>query len=106
MTNTPDTRPTVSPIEGFYAMLRNGECVGPIKQYDTNKNYPYLFTAHLPHMSWTAEGVSDWDDSDFDIIATISPEAMALAADPQKTKPVVTLDADMAFGMIDRHTLA
>ena len=71
-----DTRPPVAPKEGFYAVLRNGEVVGPIKLYDHSRNHPYSFTAHLPHMNWTAKGVSSWDDKDYDIIATISPEAM------------------------------
>lgn len=73
-------KPPVAPKEGHYAMLRNGEVVGPIGPF---KKLPYLFTARLPHMSWRKDGVSDWDDSDFDIIATISPEAMEWASNPQ-----------------------
>jgi hypothetical protein len=90
MTN--DTPPPVAPKEGFYAMLRNGEVVGPLCPY---KKQPYLFTARLPHMSWTAEGVSDWDDSDFDIIATISPEVMMMAA--KITSPFTSETEAMLF---------
>lgn len=68
--------PPVAPVEGHYALLRNGEAVGPIKY----ASYPYQFTAHLPHMSWNEKGVSDWSDSDFDIIATISPADMQAVA--------------------------
>ena len=74
-------KPPVAPVEGHYAVLRNGEVVGPIKLYDQSRYHPYSFTAHLPHMSWTAKGVSSWDDKDYDIIATISPEAMALVTE-------------------------
>ena len=69
--------PPVAPVEGHYALLRNGEAVGPINKY---AKQPYLFTARLPHMSWRADGVSDWDDSDYDIIATISPADMQAVA--------------------------
>jgi len=80
MTN--DTRPPVAPKEWHYAMLRNGEVVGPIKLYDQSRYHPYSFTAHLPHMNWTAKGVSSWDDPQYDIIATISPSQMQWAASP------------------------
>ena len=75
--------PPVAPVEGHYALLRNGDAVGLIKKYQTKITYPYLFTSHLPHMNWTESGVSDWDDGQYDIIATISPEAMKLAANPE-----------------------
>ena len=72
--------PPVAPIEGYYALLRNGEAVGLIKKYQTKITYPYLFTSHLPHMNWTEAGVSDWDDGQYDIIATISPADMQAVA--------------------------
>jgi hypothetical protein len=90
MTN--DTRPPVAPKEGHYAMLRNGEVVGPIKLYDQSRYHPYSFTAHLPHMNWTAKGVSSWDDPQYDIIATISPEAMALAIHPDMDGAVKAIE--------------
>jgi hypothetical protein len=103
-----DTRPPVAPVEGHYAMLRNGQIVRNLTAMEA-----YVYEAYFcdefkgSHIfdkqgrCWSSDGIR-FDR--LDIIATISPEAMALAADPQKTKPVVTLDADMAFGMIDRHT--
>ena len=72
--------PPVAPVEGHYALLRNGEAVGLIEKYQTKITYPYLFTSHLPHMNWTEAGVSDWDDGQYDIIAIISPADMQAVA--------------------------
>ncbi len=104
-------KPPVAPVEGHYAMLRNGEVVGPIKLYDQSRYHPYSFTAHLPHMNWTAKGVSSWDDPQYDIIATISPEAMALAIHPDMDGAVKAIEnlvklADAACDYADQHCRA
>lgn len=82
-----DTRPPVAPIERHYARLRNGMIARPIiddhawlRQGLKQHVDPYLelvwFDDGRCHPS---SGLEEFTD-EYDIIATISPEAMALAA--------------------------
>ena len=94
MTN--DTRPPVAPVEGFYAMLRNGYVLGPVSR-DDKKFF-------LGPYQWHPSG-SDWDgETKFDIIATISPEAMALVADPRLFELIAKADkvATSCEGLCDK----
>jgi hypothetical protein len=80
MTN--DTRPPVAPVEGHYAMLRNGIVVGPLtSQFIIYDGESYKFTVDCDwEIAWSADGLeNDYANKDVDIIATISPEAMAEA---------------------------
>lgn len=79
MTN--DTRPPVAPKEGFYAMLRNGHVIlyAPRPRGQGNE-------ADAVHdaegRAWCGSEGDEYARPAFDIIATISPEAMAWAAHP------------------------
>jgi hypothetical protein len=75
MTN--DT-PPVAPVEGHYAMLRNGEARGPIIRDRNVHTGNDFFICPADNVSWNPIGDSDCGEA-FDIIATISPEAMAEA---------------------------
>lgn len=75
MTNTPDTRPTVSPIEGHYARLRNGIIAKIGEKKPTVDGLELFHSVHFNYR-WFDTGKSYWDDGQYDIIATISPEAM------------------------------
>jgi hypothetical protein len=97
MTNTPDTRPTVSPIEGHYAMLRNGMIARPIiddhawlRQGLKQNVDPYLelvwFDDGRCHPN---SGLEEFAD-EYDIIATISPQMMQWAADPKALAQMIT----------------
>jgi len=81
MTN--DTRPPVAPIEGHYAMLRCEEVCGPlypnIEILIDGDRESHGFVSDLADMQWDDNGKSE-DSDKYDIIATISPEAMALVA--------------------------
>ena len=77
-----DTRDPVAPVEGFYAMLRNGMVARPVLD-DWPENPPYFDAFH--EIYWERDGraqpatKSDLDVRSaplYDIIATISPEAM------------------------------
>jgi hypothetical protein len=75
MTN--DTRPSVRPVVGHHAKLRNGVIVPNIRIDPPDTRY--WSEAFVTVCTWDENGKSS-EYSDFDIIATISPEAMALAA--------------------------
>lgn len=86
MTN--DTRPPVAPVEGHYAMLRNGMIARPIiddhawlRQGLKQNVDPYLelvwFDDGRCHPS---SGLEEFTD-EYDIIATISPHVMVLVAE-------------------------
>ena len=73
MTNN---KPPVAPKEGFYAMLRNGEVIGPMrKEYE---DQDWFVSRVFDGYDWQSSGAFfvDGDPHGFDIIATISPEAM------------------------------
>lgn len=82
MTTNP---PPVAPVEGHYARMRDGAVVGPIRNGST------WYTISTDKWGcWHTDFL--WDDSgrlagkaydpNLDIIATISPEAMKLATNP------------------------
>jgi hypothetical protein len=86
MTN--DTRPPVAPIEGHYAFMRDGSVAGPIRNASL-----WYSTSTDKWGCWHTEFL--WDDTgrlvgkaydpDCDIIATMSPDVMAVAFDlPEK----------------------
>jgi len=82
---TPDTRPPVAPVEGFYALMRDGSVAGPIRNASL-----WYSTSTDKWGCWHTEFL--WDDTgrlvgkaydpDCDIIATISPSQMQWAASP------------------------
>lgn len=81
-----DTRPPVPPVEGHYALLRNGMIARPVLD-DWPENPPF-FDAYL-EIYWWRDGTaqpSTKADLDvrsaplYDIIATISPEDMQAVA--------------------------
>jgi hypothetical protein len=91
MTN--DTRPLVAPVEGHYAMLRNGEIsLNHIPYF--RKNSPCAWECPTSGAKWLADGKS-YNGRHLDIIAIISPEAMALVAEKSTYKAIV-------FGLRDR----
>ena len=74
--------PPVAPVEGHYALLRNGVVVGPLA-----KEWPQdeltSFSIAWEHLEWKQDGTGHGMLPAWDIIATISPEAMKLAANPE-----------------------
>ena len=76
MTN--DTRPPVAPVEGHYAMLRNDGVIGPL--FVSLFDGTFYFPGNAKMFNWNKDGTSVEAGKEYDIIATISPEAMALAA--------------------------
>ena len=79
-------KPPVAPIERHYAMLRNGMIARPVLD-DWPENPPYFDAFH--EIYWERDGraqpatKSDLDVRSaplYDIIATISPETMMVAA--------------------------
>ncbi len=97
MTN--DTRSPVAPIEGFYAMLRNGDIARPKAEQWANRAAFFEGPLH-----WWGDGKSVDNNENFDIIATISPEAMALAADPRLFEMIAKADkmATSCEGLCDK----
>jgi len=100
MTN--DTRPPVAPVEGHYAMLRNGMISRP--QMSEWPEDPVYLDAYL-EIYWDKDGKAQpatKAESDvrhapkYDIIATISPSTMAVAAamKPPIGDPVIKLGAN------------
>lgn len=73
--------PPVAPVEGHYALLRNGNVVGPLEKSCIEG----FFSCQVGYEvdEWRSDG--KFYHSNFpnphDIIATISPEAMQAAAD-------------------------
>lgn len=109
MTN--DTRPPVAPKEGHYAMLRNGVVVGPLfKEWPGDTCMAFKFG--YQQLDWfVASGKGEGLLDDFDIIATISPEAMALAIHPDMDGAVKAIEslvklADAACDYADQHCRA
>jgi len=116
MTN--DTRQPVAPKEGHYAMLRNGMIARPIiddhawlRQGLKQNVDPYLelvwFDDGRCHPS---SGLLEFTD-EYDIIATISPESMKWAANPQcdygiKSVQGLIAAADAACDYADSHCRA
>jgi hypothetical protein len=84
MTN--DTRPPVAPKEGFYAMLRNGQVAGPITKDPRASWFEAVMSSDVIEFYRDGRGGRfDKYDSQYDIIATISPDVMAVAFDlPEK----------------------
>jgi hypothetical protein len=86
MTN--DTRPTVPPISGHYAMLRNGEIsLNHIPYF--RKNSPCAWECPTSGAKWLADGKS-YNGRHLDIIATISPSMMKWAADLKALAQMIT----------------
>jgi hypothetical protein len=75
-----DTRQTVKPVVGHHAELRNGIIVPNIRI--DPPDIRYWSEAFVTVCTWDENGKSSELWSDLDIIATISPQAMALAAYP------------------------
>lgn len=105
MTN-PDTRPTVPPVEGHYALLRNGSFVHPeciTEDFDLDGT-PYYLPANIDEdYYWTPQGVCQRPTypkgipklifvPDHDIIATISPADMHAAANGELERLRAALD--------------
>lgn len=67
----------VAPVEGHYALLRNGMVV-LIQKYYHSGSMP-IFEA-LGQFRFFETGKSVWNDPDFEIIATISPADMQAIA--------------------------
>ena len=76
MTN--DTRPPVAPVEGHYAMLRNNSVCGPLEKSCLEGYFSCKVGYEVDE--WKPDGTGHGLRPEYDIIATISPEAMALAA--------------------------
>lgn len=87
-----DTLSAVAPIEGHYALLRNGvvEKVGEIKG---SFNGHLMFHSVNFNYRWFDTGKSYWHDSQHDIIATISPEAMQAASSGENERLRAALKA-------------
>jgi hypothetical protein len=117
-----DTRPPVAPVEGHYAMLRNGCVVHPectTKDFDLDGTPYYLPANSDEDYHWTPQGVCQRQTypngvpkvifvPDFDIIATISPEAVALAIHPDMDGAVKAIEnlvklADAVLDHADQH---
>jgi hypothetical protein len=106
MTN--DTRPSVRPVVGHHAKLRNGIFVPNIRIDPPDTRY--WSEAFVTVCTWDESGKSsEW--SAYDVIATISPEAMALAADGsfdrliQKADKMATASKNLAEYANSLHEL-
>ena len=78
--------PPVKPVEGHYALLRGDAVVGPIRNASVwHANSTDKWGCWYTDFLWDDAGYQTGkpSDSDLDIIATISPEAMKLAANPE-----------------------
>jgi hypothetical protein len=65
----------VAPVEGHYARLRNGMVLGPLfKAYPHDLLMTYELSCEV--MEWKPDGTGHGMRPEYDIIATISPEAM------------------------------
>lgn len=104
-------KPPVAPIEGFYAMLRNG-VLDLIERHEQGLHRSIFdFKSVNLNYKWFETGKSIWDDPQYDIIATISPEAMALAIHPDMDGAVKAIEslvklADAACDYADSHCRA
>ena len=71
--------PPVAPVEGHYALLRNGMVVGPLA-----KEWPQdeltSFSIAWEHLEWKQDGTGHGMLPAWDIIATISPADMQAVA--------------------------
>jgi hypothetical protein len=86
-------KPPVAPVEGHYAMLRNGEIsLNHIPYF--RKNSPCAWECPTSGAKWLADGKS-YNGRHLDIIATISPDVMALVAEKSTYGAIV-------FGLRDR----
>ena len=105
-----------APVEGQYALLRNGVVMGAYKQ---NSQGFWVGVASDINIFWKPDGTAYGSDNhgnrrlkpDHDIIATISPEAMALAIHPDMDGAVKAIEslvklADAACDYADSHCRA
>jgi hypothetical protein len=74
-------KPPVAPVEGHYAMLRNGQVVGPINLSLFDKDFYLEIKGEI--FNWNNDGTANWMGSEYDIIATISPASMQMAVNPK-----------------------
>jgi hypothetical protein len=103
-------KPPVAPVEGHYAMLRSGEVHGPLACHkDLNSvTPPWYASEHFIGLVWDAEGrgALEWDhpsrgvitqhpQEKYNIIATISPDVMALVTEKSTYGAIL-------FGLRDR----
>ena len=101
MTNTPDTRPTVSPIEGHYALLRNGIIAKIGEKKPTVDGLELFHSVHFNYR-WFETGKSTWSDGQYDIISTIRPDIMLMAA--KITMPFSDITQEMLFNKQAQET--
>jgi hypothetical protein len=90
MTDTPP----VAPVEGHYALLRNGESRGPIICDRNVRTGNDFFICPADNVSWNPIGDSDCGNA-FDIIATISPADMQAVANGELER--AAKDAEIAM---------
>jgi hypothetical protein len=86
-----DAAPTVAPVEGCYALLRNGE-IGLIKRHDNSVDWVSIGIYSYPISQGGVFGFYR-NPSAFDIIAVYTP-AQLLAPRPEPVKPI-DYNADM-----------
>lgn len=90
-------KPPVAPVEGHYALLRNGEIsLNHIPYF--RKNSPCAWECSTSGAKWLADGKS-YNGRHLDIIATISPEAMNEAVKLSAEKSVY---GEIVFGLRSR----
>lgn len=90
-------KPPVAPVEGHYALLRNGEIsLNHIPYF--RKNSPCAWECPTSGAKWLADGKS-YNGRHLDIIATISPEAMNEAVKLSAEKSVY---GEIVFGLRSR----
>jgi hypothetical protein len=84
MTNNPDTRPCVPPVEGHYGLTNFGTVYRISRLGNLAQELGRVFTDDYEEFCWDLNGKCTCGGPSplHDIIATISPEAMALAANP------------------------
>jgi hypothetical protein len=96
-------KPPVAPVEGFYAMLRNGMVVGPLfKAYPEDMLMTYELSCEV--MEWKPDGTGHGMRPEYDIIATISPADLALAIEIGKM-PAVDVSKALAADPIKQKSL-
>jgi len=110
MTNTMniDKQP-VAPVEGHYAMLRNNSVCGPLEKSSIEGRFSCKVGYEVDE--WLPTGEFYGRACGLDIIATISPKAMALAADSsfdrliQKADEMATASKNLAEYANSLHEL-
>ena len=97
--------PPVAPVEGHYALLRNGMVVGPLA-----KEWPQdeltSFSIAWEHLEWKQDGTGHGMLPAWDIIATISPADMQAVANGELERLKEALELAIAANTKMKNALS